>query len=159
MDIEFVTKPKYSRDRIIIVRGRDDNFNREVLASKKIDILLDPHLGDRRDKLNQRDSGLNQVLCEIAKENKIAIGFSFNSLLNSYSLWRVLGRVIQNIKLCRKYRVEMVILPGERSLNDVESMFKVLGMDGKEIVKSKGFVSKRLDYKRRVVCKGVMLAK
>jgi RNase P/RNase MRP subunit p30 len=118
-------------------------------------------LGYRKDKLNQRDSGLNQVLCTLAKENNTAIGFSFSSVLNSTRRSEVIGRIVQNIILCRKYKVRMVIGTfavcerDVRNLKDVQAFFKALGMTGKEV--QMNFVSERLDFKKRYVSKGVML--
>tara|TARA_Y100000310_G_scaffold333369_1_gene410775 strand:+ start:71 stop:595 length:525 start_codon:yes stop_codon:yes gene_type:complete len=148
------------RDKIIIIQAKDDKLNRQAL-SKHVDILLDPHLFRRKDYMHQRDSGLNQVLCNLARENKIAIGFSFSSILNAKDRAKIIGRMIQNIKLCRKYRVKMVIgsfaksEKDTRNLKDIQSFFKVLGMTGKEA--NLNFVKERLEFKRKFIRKGVML--
>ena len=153
----------FIRDKVVIVQSNDDDFNRKVVSSKNVDILLDPHLGYRKDKLHQRDSGLNQVLCELAKENNVAIGFSFSSVLNSTRRSEVIGRMIQNIILCRKYKVKMVIgtfavsEKDVRNLKDVQAFFRALGMTGKEV--QMNFVSERLDWKKRYISKGVMLSR
>jgi len=161
-NVEFVIKNV--RDKFVVVKGGNDKVNRMAVSSKKCDILLDPHLGRRDDFLHNRNSGLNQVLCKLAKENNVAIGFGFSSVLHSKD-YRELGRIKQNIKLCRKYKLKMVV--GNFSQNkselrgemDVKAMFKVLGMTGKELKESEVFLAKRLDYKRRYVSKGVMRAK
>ena len=152
---------KEFKENIIIVQGGDDTINRLAVSCKFVDILLDPHLGDRRDKIYQRNSGLNQVLCELARENNVGIGFSFISVLNSRKRWELLGRIIQNIMLCRKYKVRMVIgsfaknIDEQRNEKDLQSFFKVLGMTGKDV--QMNFVNERFDYKRKYIMKGVML--
>ena len=64
----------------VVVLGGSDDFNRKVLEMKKIDVLLSPEYKHERDMLKQRDSGLNHVLCKIAKKNDIIIGIDFNNL-------------------------------------------------------------------------------
>jgi RNase P/RNase MRP subunit p30 len=157
-NVEFVIKT--CRDKFVVVKGGNDKVNRMAVSSKKADILLDPHLGYRKDFMHNRNSGLNQVLCKLAKDNSVAIGFSFSNILYSKD-YREFGRIIQNIKLCRKYKIKMVVGNFAKSKNDVReikdvySLFKVLGMTGKELKDSSEFLEKRLDYKRRYVSKGV----
>jgi len=168
MDINFISEykaellanPRFVREKIVVVKGGDEKVNRRCVSVRNFDILLDPHKGYWKDKIHQRVSGLNQVLCKLAKENKVAIGFSFSSILHSKD-YKEFGRIKQNIKLCRKYKVPMVIgnfaskKDDLRKLDDIYSMFKVLGMTGAELKVSKGYVDKRLDYKKRYVSKGV----
>ena len=150
---------KKIKDKFVVISG-NDKVNRLAVSSKKVDILLDPHLGRRMDFMHQRNSGLNQVLCKLAKENNVAIGFGFSNILHSKD-YRGVGRIIQNIKLCRKYKIKMVVgnfavrKEDFRKLDDVYSMFKVLGMTGKELKESSEFLAKRLDYKAKYVSKGV----
>tara|TARA_Y100000310_G_scaffold343267_2_gene450088 strand:- start:857 stop:1318 length:462 start_codon:yes stop_codon:yes gene_type:complete len=149
--------PKHlNKNEIIVVHGGSDKTNRAALDSNKVDILLDPHLGNRRDKMHQRNSGLNQVLLKLAKKNNVAIGISFKNILKSKA--EDLGRIIQNIKLCRKYKVKIVILEYEgRNEEDVNSLFKVLGMTAKEVKDSDNYEKEKLDFKKRYVLKGVKL--
>ena len=94
-----------------------------------------------RDYLHQRKSGLNHIMCELARKNGIAIGFSYGALLGrdiaASSL--LMGRMMQNIALCRKYNVKTLIGSfsqnplGMRSPHDVKSLFAMLGMDSKNI--------------------------
>jgi RNase P/RNase MRP subunit p30 len=87
----------------------------------------------RRDFIHQRASGLNHVLCKLVKENNITIGFSLNTILNSDDKSVILGRMIQNIKICRKFKVKTAIAsfaqnPLEmRSIHDLLSLFVILG--------------------------------
>jgi len=161
-NVEFVIKT--CRDKFVIVKGGNDKINRMAVSSKKVDILLDPHIGYRKDFMHNRNSGLNQVLCKFAKENNVAVGFSFSNVLHSED-YREFGRIIQNIKLCRKYKIKMVVgnfaksESDVRELTDVYSLFKVLGITGKELKDSGEFVVSRLEYKRGYVSKGVMRTK
>ena len=92
----------------VIVLGGDEKINRSAVENKKVDILLSPELNKSKDHLHYRKSGLNQVLCKLAKKNGVAIGFDFSLLLNSKERSKILGRMILNYKLCKKYKVKMV---------------------------------------------------
>jgi|SRR3989344_3909640 len=159
--VEVLKKAPFTfiRDKLVIVEGGDDELNRKVLDSKFVDILLDPHQGYRKDKIYQKDSGLNEVLCQLAKENDIAIGFSLSLILNSNRRGELFGRIIQNIKLCKKYKVKMIIgtfaknKSELRNEKDDEALFKILGMN----VIDREFVKKRLEFKKKFVRNGVRL--
>ena len=99
----------------VIVKGRDDSFNRKILENKKVNILLSPEHGYKKDKLKQRDSGLNHILCRIAQQNSISIGIDFQEILNKRDegkkqIAEHLARIMQNIKLCRKSKVKMILM-------------------------------------------------
>ncbi len=93
------------------VEGRNENITRKALEDKKTDLIYGIEKYTGRDKLNQKNSGLNQVLCRLARENKVKIGLSFNDLLNSDGAKRavILGRMVQNAMLCNKYKVDVVV--------------------------------------------------
>src|SRR3989344_1390288 len=101
--------PKLPSKELVIVQGGDDTINRLALSSRYVDVLLDPHLGQRKDFMHQRNSGLNHVLCALAKEHNVAIGFSFSNILRAQHREKLLGRIMQNILLCRRYKIPMVI--------------------------------------------------
>ena len=117
-----------------IVFGSDDNKNRRAVENKNVDILMSPEKIKKTDFMHSRDAGLNQVLCKLAKKNNVAIGFNFNDVLNSESRALVIGKMMQNVKLCRKYKVKMVIVSGannEFELKNAQELFSfgiVLGM-------------------------------
>jgi len=54
--------------------------------------------------LKQRDSGINHVVAKIAKEKGILIVVDFNSVSKLEGKEKALriGRIIQNVKVCRK---------------------------------------------------------
>lgn len=93
---------------------------------------------DRKDHTHYRSSGLNQVLCKLAKEKGVAIGFSFSSILNSFGQKRaiLLGRMMQNITFCKKYKTPMWLAsfatnPYEmRAKAEIEAFFKQIGFTG-----------------------------
>jgi len=128
-----------------VIFGNSDEINRKAVESK-IDILMSPEKKRSKDFMKSRNSGLNQVLCKLAFQNKVAIGFNFNDVLLSKDFEKadILGRMMFNVKLCNKYKVKMIVCNSIknqeeiRSESDLESFARVLGM--------KNFSVKKFEY-------------
>ena len=84
----------------VVVLARDSNFNRKILENEDVDILI----GVEFSYDNKKTSGLNEVLCKLAKKNNIKIGVDIGKInkLDKIEKARILTRVIKNIYLCRK---------------------------------------------------------
>ena len=97
---------KKSKGKVVVLGGNDKQ-NRLAL---EIDVLLSPEANNKEDNVHYRKSGLNQVLCKLAKQNDIAVGFDFARLLRSQGKERgkILGKMFFNYKICKKYKVKMV---------------------------------------------------
>lgn len=93
-----------------------------------------------KDFMHHRGSGFNHVMARFAAEKGVHVGFSFRSILNSSPVQRaqVIGRLKQNIRLARKYKVNTIVAsfaesPFEmRSPHDLMNLFTVFGMHPKE---------------------------
>lgn len=96
----------------IIILAQTPEFNRKVLENKDVDMLVDPHLHNRGDHSKQRDSGLNEILCKIATKNNIKIRITFEQIkkLKEKELAKILARISQNIKLCKRTKTEIKLL-------------------------------------------------
>lgn len=112
-------------DQEIIVRAKDPEFNRKILEIKDVDVLLNPEFHNRKDKLKQRDSGLNEVLCKIAEKNNIKIGISLEELkkLDKREKAKVISRMIQDIRLCKKTKTKIMLFPKDQKKLDILSFF------------------------------------
>jgi RNase P/RNase MRP subunit p30 len=122
----------------IFVLGSDDEVNRAALENKKVSCLLSPEYERKKDFMHSRNSGLNQVLCKIAVKNNAAIGVNFNGLHEDKKEAALrLGRIIQNIRFCSKYKVKVLIAsfsakPEEMvSAYDLRSFCSAIGMNTK----------------------------
>jgi len=99
---------------------------------------LNPHIGEQKDHLHFRRGGLNQVICKLLKEKNISIGFTFDHMHTPIEI----GRIKQDIKLCRKYKVKIKVFTlaknkyEMRNLNDLISFCKTLGMNSEEAKKA-----------------------
>ena len=123
----------------VAVKSQDSN--REIIEKSKADMIFSLEDSLKRDFIHQRASGLNHILCRSAKENKIIIGFSLSLILNSQNKFSVLGRMAQNIRLCKKFKVQTAIASfaqkplDMRSAHDMISLFELLGLENPEFVK------------------------
>ena len=125
-----------------------DKNNRKLVEDKKLDILLSPERETRSGNLIVIDSGLNQVICNIARKNNVTIGISFIDILKSKNRPILLARIMQNIRLCRKYRVKMVMASFAtnkyemRDARDLYNLCLVLGMNEREAKEALNFRKK-----------------
>ncbi|MEM4230676.1 MAG: hypothetical protein QXF25_02275 [Candidatus Pacearchaeota archaeon] len=134
----------YSEKKRIIIQGQDIEFNRLALENRKVFALILKHSG-QKDKLKERASGLNHILCKIAHDNEKVIIIDFKEILDSRGKSRalILGRLIQNIKLLQKYKVKTgIINQSSRDNYDLFSFLLTLGSNtnfAKETVSQKIF--------------------
>ncbi|MEI7718237.1 MAG: hypothetical protein WCI72_00080 [archaeon] len=118
--IEFI-KAKNKQIKIAVL-GRDDEFNRRALETLKINYLFSPELTGQKDTLKQRASGLNHITTKIAKEKNIEIVVALNfinSQTDKKSKARLISRIIQNIKICRKAKCEIKFATLAKSVEEL----------------------------------------
>lgn len=128
-------KNVYKKSDMIAIKSSEKD--RIFVESGKINLIYGFEEVAKRDYLHQRASGLNHVMCDLLKKSNISVGFSYGSLLSSKNEQAHLhmGRMIQNIRLCQKFKLKTVIASFSsdpysiRSPHDIMSLFSVLGMD------------------------------
>jgi len=97
-----------------------------------VDYILDSEVSDRKDSFHYRATSLNHVHAKLAKDNEIRVVFSFRNLLSTPLI--AFGRMLQNARLARKYRLTSCVFsmarrPCEmRSNNVLNALEAVLGM-------------------------------
>jgi hypothetical protein len=96
----IITGKNIRRNKMLIFSKGSDN-NRWVFEKLKPNVIFELEASSKKDRLNYRNSGLDQVLCKLAKKNDIKIGFSIHEIMFGEK-W-VLGRIMQNIRFCKKY--------------------------------------------------------
>jgi RNase P/RNase MRP subunit p30 len=116
-----------SKEERVIVLSQDDEFNRKVLESRKIDIFLINEELENKDYSKQRNSGLNEVLAELASKNNIKIGIGIEKILKKDKGEQAisLARLAQNILLCKKAKTELIIF-SEEKLKDRRAIVSLL---------------------------------
>lgn len=118
-----------------ITKASATEQDRFLFEKAKPSIIFDLELSQRPDGLFQRNSGLNHIMAALAAKNEMTVAFSFSSILNSAGFRRaqIMGRMAQNLVLCRKYKVKTLFAsfarhPLEmRSESDLRAFFGLLG--------------------------------
>ena len=129
-----VQKARNNSDLVVV--WETENI-REAVERAKPDIIFGMEEQQKRDFMHQRNSGINQVVCDIAKEKHVYFGISMGHILSSRSRHVLFGRMMQNIRLYRKYENQFVFAsfaqqPYEmRAPKDIISLLVVLGVDSK----------------------------
>ncbi|MEK6973989.1 MAG: RNase P subunit p30 family protein [Nanoarchaeota archaeon] len=119
-NVKISSLKNLNKNEIVIIEG--NTINRDIIENKNVDILLSPEKNIKNDSMHHRNSGLNKVICNLARKNNIAIGLSFSELLNSNEKPILLGRMMQNVRLCRKFKVKMVLASFARNEYDLRSI-------------------------------------
>ena len=104
---------KSSKEKPIIVKAQNPEFNRKILEYGHFDILLSIETSeDKPDNVKYLSSGLNNILAKIAAKNNIAIGIDLKEISNLEKEAQAsrLARIRQNIKLCRKAKAKLKII-------------------------------------------------
>ncbi len=125
-----------SMSKKVIILGTSNEINRIALENKKVFALLDPDYARKKDFLDSRDSGLNQVLCKIARDNKKEILINLDNLTNPKNL----GRTIQNFRLCKKFKTEIQLIDvhDNNSTDEIKSCYELKEMQ-RILLKSEHF--------------------
>ncbi|MEK6869468.1 MAG: RNase P subunit p30 family protein [Nanoarchaeota archaeon] len=116
----------------VFVAAKSSDKDMEIMEGSLANLIFSFEENQRRDFMHQRASGLNHILCSLARKNDVAIGFSFSSILNAKNTHEILGRIMQNLRMCRQFKVKTAIAsfaknPYEiRSMHDLKSLFKIL---------------------------------
>ena len=79
------------------------------LEKGKMNYLTDLELEGAQDRYHHRQSGLNQVYAALAKKQKTIVCLNLRLLLTSKEPDKILGRMMQNVRICRKYEIEVRI--------------------------------------------------
>lgn len=124
----------------IIIKAQDDVFNRKIIEYGKFNILLDIESGKRKDKLKFLDSGLNEILANIAHKNRVSIGVDIESIKNMGKKDKAIriARIKKNIVYCRKKGVKILAINYKDSKNTL-SLLESLGASSHQAKESISF--------------------
>ena len=122
-----ICKNKIKKSDLILLES-----NNRTLIKKKPDAVF--NIEGSRDFIHQRDSGLDHVICKEMHKFGVNYAISFSNILNSDDKERLIGRIMQNIMLCNKYKVEVLIASFAkhayemRNIQDLISFARTLGV-------------------------------
>ncbi len=90
--------------------------NRAFFENKHIKYLINAEADSRDELLYQKRAGLDDIMCRVAKEKNKVVVFNTSLLAQDKNKdknrnnMNIFGRMQQNARLCRKYRVETLIV-------------------------------------------------
>lgn len=111
---QVVFAPK--RAKLTIADGQDPQL-RTLIERGAANAIIGLELLDARDSMHARKAGLNQVLAVILAKKHCTVLFDHATIRNAKRERRaqILGRMQQNVLLCRKYHVRMAVVTMARS--------------------------------------------
>ncbi len=106
-----------------VAKPSSEDMLRFLLEKTAVDMVFGIESIHPKEHYHYLRAGLDHVLAKIASDKKKVIGFTLPAE-------KKLGRIMQNIRLCRKFGVGMCLL-GEkvRSAQDLAALFRVLKGD------------------------------
>jgi hypothetical protein len=115
----------------------DVRKDRNLIESKKASLIYEFEQDIRKDPTHFRSSGMNHIIANLMKEKKVAYGLSFNQILSASKedKAKLFGRILQNLSLCKKYKVSIIVGSFARSPNemrdskDLVAFAKTLGLN------------------------------
>jgi RNase P/RNase MRP subunit p30 len=130
---ELLKEINKAKGKFTIFKTGSEEMLRFALEKSNVDLVYGMEGINARDSVHFVRGGLDQVTCKIAAERGKVVGFSFNDILGSGNKGKLLGRIMFNVKLCKKYNVKMMFgnfstsVSSMRSRKDLEVLFRVLG--------------------------------
>jgi len=122
--------PARAKNKVDFIISDEDA--RSSFEGREVDIVFGLEAKAKSDFTRQRNSGLNQVLCEIAAKKGKIYGFNFRDVLAAKNRAAIMGRMMQNMMLCRKYKIKTIIFSGAkepiemRNPKDLKLFFEIL---------------------------------
>ena len=92
--------------KLIVYRAFDEELLRLVLEKMAVDIVIGVEQIHAEDSVHYLRGGLDQILCKIAADRGVVLGFSFRDILENKHRGKLLGRMRFNARLCKKYGVK-----------------------------------------------------
>ena len=123
------------RAKLTIADGQDPQL-RVLIERGVANAVIGLELLEARDSMHARKAGLNQVLAAILAKKRCTVFFDQRAVRTATRERRaqILGRMRQNVVLCRKYKVRMAVVtlarsPYQlRSPHDLRAFCLLLGM-------------------------------
>jgi RNase P/RNase MRP subunit p30 len=137
VDVTYLTKPG-TAPGVSIARSTDQRF-----LKSGITMLTDLELLDsRRDNLHHRNSGLDSTSAKLCAKHEVLVGINLANLRTLDPV--ILGRVMQNIALCRSHGARMTVYTNaqrEEELatpEDIMALLRTLGMSTQQAKQTLG---------------------
>ncbi|MBS3176877.1 hypothetical protein J4457_06605 [Candidatus Woesearchaeota archaeon] len=133
----FIACSEKTNDVDLVIHEHDQR-DREIIERQQAQLISKLESEQRKDFIRQRASGLNHVITTLMHQKNVSVCFSLNEIIYAQYRSQLLGRMMQNVKLCRKDKVKMILaslapIPyAMRSPHDLKALAIVLGMHPEE---------------------------
>ena len=113
----------------VVFQPTTEEMLRFALEKTPVDMVVNVENLHPKDHTHYPRSGLDQVLAKIAAAKEKTVVFNFNDVLISTNRGKLIARMRLNIKLCKKYKVKMLLtdFSNQRTVADLTSFYRVLG--------------------------------
>lgn len=126
---------KFPSKTLVIVEATDVEIIRLACSNKSVDAVTHLASSTGRDHTHYRRGNINQVTAKEARENKVGYIVDFSRILNLEGRSRelLIGRIKQNAKVFKKYKVPVSVASFARneyelrSAKDLAGFGRVLG--------------------------------
>jgi RNase P/RNase MRP subunit p30 len=134
MDFSIVETIKEIKGKKRPIYLESDSYKilRHGVEKKLVDGIIHTELQGRKDSVHYRRSGIDDVLAKFMAKNKVAYVIDMEALLDSKEPDVVLGRVMQNIMLCKKFKTKISVVNADANSEILISFLETLGMDRKD---------------------------
>ncbi|MFH0861831.1 MAG: RNase P subunit p30 family protein [Candidatus Altiarchaeota archaeon] len=108
---------------LVVVDGRNEDAARAASESWEVDLIVNPEMNEERDLVDQWSGGIDHVMAAFMAERRVGYLVNAGNVLHANGMRRarLLGRIGQNIRVARKYGVNVVLGCGARTDLDVRS--------------------------------------
>ncbi len=147
-DVQKLVQANRRKTELIAIRCANPEITRAATELREVDFILNPWAG-------REDSGLNHVLCKLARENNVAIVFDFAPILRSAKRKRalLLEQYQDAARAVAKAKAPFVLASGAedpwelRSVSELSAFGESLGLPQPAIKQS--FSGQRIRENRR----------
>jgi RNase P/RNase MRP subunit p30 len=107
---------------ISVVKPHTEPDFRQILEKSNADIIVGVEDIHPKDSLHYVRGGLDQIMCNIAHNKNKIIAVSMSDLFNAKNKSFKLARIKANLKLCKKYKVELLFTSFATTKEDMRQM-------------------------------------
>ena len=148
--ISQIRKKDLKKVEFVVAKGDgEESTIKAILSNRNVDFIIDISSVKGREHTHYRKSTLNQVLAKKALVSKIGYIINFNRLLNEEKKVKLMGRIMQNIKIFQKFKVPILISSFAtnkyelRNYDNLVSLARFMGV--KKVASLEEYISKKKD--------------
>jgi hypothetical protein len=136
-NINLVKEMLRKNNTDLFIKAKDEIFNRKIIEYGKIKAIFGIENTSKENNLRNVESGLNEYLARTASKNGISIGIDLEEIrkVNKKRKGELLGKIKQNILLCRKEKANLLI-KGFKDKRNCISFLKTLNASSQQTAKA-----------------------